>query len=521
MAVEEERKYELDPSVALPDLTGCLPAGGAVVPRDPLTLTATYHDTEDLRLARSGASLRFRRGDPQPWTVKLPAGGPGVRREISASGPPGQPPSTLVALVTATTRGAPLRPVVVLRSRRMRYELRDPGGGVLAEVADDTVEVLDGQRVCGRFREVEVERMGGDRALLDAAEAGLVAAGAVAGEFVPKQVRALGFVPGPLREAAARPPDVPPPAGVAPAGNVPAGDVVTEAVRRSVARILAHDPLVRLRQQLPDGDTPVHQMRVGCRRLRSDLRAFRPLVDRAFSDRLRDQLRWLAQVLGAARDVEVLRARLQKVAAADPLAPVDPSVVARIDAELAARQRGALDAVDDALASARYHALLDALAAAATAPQLTALASASAREVLPGLVSRPWFRLAYGSGGVPGAAELTATAPDREWHAVRVNGKRARYAVEAVADVIGGRAPVLGRRLAKLQDLLGEHQDAAVAAETWLAVAASDPDDHALAVTAGRLCERERASIRQVRADFPAAWRKLDRRKLLGWLPAS
>jgi CHAD domain-containing protein len=519
--MEEERKYEVEPSVALPDLTGCLPAGGVVEPADPLTLTATYYDTGDLRLARTGASLRYRRGDDEPWTVKLPSGVPGTRHEISMPGPPDRPPPRLVALVTATTRAAPLRPTVMLRSRRKRYELRDADGGVLAEVADDAVSVLDGPRVLGRFREIEVERVSGDRTLLDAVEVKLMAAGAVAGEFVPKQERALAFAPGPLREAAARPPDVPAPSGEPLERDVRAGDVVTEAIRRSVARILTHDPLMRLRFPLPDGDTAVHQMRVGCRRLRSDLRAFRPLVDRAWSDHLRDQLRWLARVLGAARDAEVLRARLRKVAAADPLAPVDPAAVSRIDANLAAREHAALDAVDDALTSGRYHALLDALAAASAAPRLTALAAASAREVLPDLVSRPWYRLAHGSRGIPGAADLTADAPDSEWHALRVNGKRARYAVEAVADVVGGEAAVLGRRLAKLQDLLGEHQDAAVAAETWLAIAASDPDDHALAVTAGRLSERERESIRRVRADFPAAWRKLDKRRLLGWLPGS
>lgn len=519
-AVEEERKYEVDPGLALPDLTPCVPAGGEVAPTGPVTLTATYYDTADLRLARAGASLRFRHGDERPWTVKLPAGRPGVRHEISESGPVGPPPSRLVALVTAISRGAGLSPVVTLRSRRQRYELRDPDGRVLAEVADDAVSVLTGQRVLGRFREIEVERIGGDSALLDAVADRLSAAGAIAGEFVPKHVRALGFVP-PLGELAARPPDARAPAGLAPEGAHRAGDVVTEAIRRSVARILTHDPMVRLRQPLPDGDTPVHQMRVGCRRLRSDLRTFRPLVDGAWGDQLRAELRWIAGVLGMARDAEVLRDRLRRVAAADPLAPVDPAAVARVDTDLAARHREALATVDDVLSSSRYHALLDALVAATAAPRLTLLAAAAAREVLPDLVSRPWFRLARGSRGTVAAAALPVDAPDRVWHAVRVNGKRARYAVEAVAEVIGGGAPDLARRLAALQDLLGEHQDAAVAARTWLAIAASDPDDHALAVTAGRLYERERATIRRIRAAFPAAWRKADRRSLTSWLPDS
>jgi hypothetical protein len=70
-----------------------------------------------------------------------------------------------------------------------------------------------------------------------------------------------------------------------------------------------------------------------------------------------------------------------------------------------------------------------------------------------------------------------------------------------------------------VQNLLGEHQDAVVASETWLSIAQSDPDDHALAVTAGRLVERERATVRRVRAEFPAAWSATNRRRLTEWLP--
>jgi CHAD domain-containing protein len=73
----------------------------------------------------------------------------------------------------------------------------------------------------------------------------------------------------------------------------------------------------------------------------------------------------------------------------------------------------------------------------------------------------------------------------------RIEVKRARYATEAMK----GRKDPRARELARFQDLLGEHQDAAVAADTWLSFA-TDPD---LAVTAGRLYERERAVIREAR----------------------
>src|SRR5512139_2463366 len=101
MPKEEERKYDVGSSFALPDLA---PLAAEVIRKPVKTLTATYYDTADLRLVRAGASLRFRAGDELPWTVKLPTGVPGVRHEISRPGSaPGKPPQELVWLVAALT----------------------------------------------------------------------------------------------------------------------------------------------------------------------------------------------------------------------------------------------------------------------------------------------------------------------------------------------------------------------------------------------------------------------------------
>jgi CHAD domain-containing protein len=215
-------------------------------------------------------------------------------------------------------------------------------------------------------------------------------------------------------------------------------------------------------------------MRVGCRRLRTDLRTFRPPLAATWADGLRAELSWLA--------------------------------------DLAARQEEALSGLEKALTSRRYLDLLERLLDAARAPQLAPEAAGRrAREVLPGLVSRPWRKVGH-------ASELSMGGPDTTWHSVRIRGKRARYAVDAAAPVLGGGTADLADALGTVQNLLGEHQDAAVAADTWLAIARAHPDDHALAVTAGRLYERERATIRRVRKRFPAAWKAANQPRLTDWL---
>jgi inorganic triphosphatase YgiF len=518
--VEEERKFEVDAQFVLPDLTSCAPKGGRVVARLPITMRATYFDTADLRLARAGVSLRYRSGDEDlPWTVKLPTAIAGTRHEIGrpATPVPGRRssaaaiPTDLVALVSVYARGAVLAPVVTLRTTRTRWDVRDRDGTLLAEVADDRVAVLAERRVLTKFREVEVERKQGRRKLIRRLGDALVDAGAVAGDFTPKHVRAIGA-------AAAQPPDLTPPAGSLPP-KVSAAEAIQDALRADIARIVDHDPLVRLRATVAGNDTAVHQMRVGVRRLRSTLRQFQPLFAGSWSRRLTGELRWLSDVLGGARDVEVLRARLAATAGADPAHPLDGAAVARIDAELIARHEDARSALDETLTSARYAVLVDLLVEVAESADFTPIADKRASVLLPRFIARAWRRLADGKHGIDGAGALDASAPDEQWHAVRIRTKRARYAAESGAVALGEPARALGSALTAITEVLGAHHDAVVAAETWLQIADSDPDDHALAVTAGRLAERERAAVRVARESYPAVWEAACSATLTAWLP--
>lgn len=466
----------------LPDLGG-LVDGVAATPREPQRLSTVYLDTEDLRLARWGVSLRHRAGEG--WTVKLPgedAGGLLVRDELEFPGGARTPPAGAVDLVTAYVRRAPLRPQVRLRTLRRGTVLRDGEGRPVADVVDDAVSVVHGRRVVARFRELEAEATADTPPrLLDAVVARLRDAGAGAPDPMPKYLRAIGG------------PGVAPPEVVLPAlpSSAFVGDVVTRAIASGVVRLIRHDAVVRLDDD-PEG---VHQARVATRRLRSDLRTFRAVLDPSWAAGLREELGWLGDRLGVARDADVLLARLRDRADTLPAASADGArrVLAALEEDRAQAHAAALRT----LRSDRYHALLDRLVEAARAPALLAdEADRPAARALPRLVHRAWRALDRSVGS------LSDPPSDEELHGVRIRAKRCRYAAEACAPSLGKPARRLATAAKRLQDTLGELNDAVVAERRlrdWTAHTRSP----AGAFAAGELAALERAAAAEARARWP------------------
>src|SRR5689334_20478282 len=72
---ETERKYELADGAELPGWDGLIGVQALVGPEEQ-ALEAVYFDTEDLRLARAGVTLRRRLGGQDAgWHLKLPVAG--------------------------------------------------------------------------------------------------------------------------------------------------------------------------------------------------------------------------------------------------------------------------------------------------------------------------------------------------------------------------------------------------------------------------------------------------------------
>jgi CHAD domain-containing protein len=480
---EKELKLSAPPSLRLPDLDG-IADGITAVPREPVTTRATYLDTDDLRLARAGVTLRHRTGEG--WTVKLPAdsnGGSLVDSELTFSGDVRRPAPDALELVRAFARSAPLAPQARLRTVRRVVELRDEEDALVAEVCDDEVSVLDGRRVAARFRELEVElRPGGSKDLVERVADALREAGAGPPEQTPKLVRALG-------PRAEEPAD----AVVADAGEGTAGALVGRALAASVARLMEHDPVVRL-----DADTEgVHQMRVATRRLRSDLRTFAPFLDEGWSADLRTELGWLAGLLGRVRDADVLLDRLRRRISSLPDASA-AGAASVLDA-LAGEREAALAELLEALRGDRYVELLDRLVLAVREPPLAEAAAGTAEDVLPEAARDRWHRLAK-------AAKALGRNPSvHDLHAVRIRTKRCRYAVEAIEPVLGKRASSFARDLARLQDRLGELNDAAVA-DGWLREFGRRRRGAAV-FAAGELAGLELADAERARKRWRKAWK--------------
>lgn len=450
---EVERKLRVHALYRIPPLAGCHPSISAVSPQSAVTMTAVYHDTDDLTLFRWGITLRRREGGAdEGWHIKFPVDGSDshARDELQLSlseGAIGEVPAAYRDLVSALVRQQSLGPVVTLRTERHPYHLLDSQGRLVAELVDDTVAILDAGRVASSFREIEVEecdvevRAADD--LLDAVVSVLVAEGATPGSS-SKAAGALG-------PRASAPPDIPEPSWPSP------GDPSSDAVRALLAvhtrRLLLQD--VRFRRDLPDA---VHQMRIAIRRLRSGLKVFRDLIDEEWAAQLRTDLGWAASQLGLARDTEVLTKRLHSHAQ-----QLDDADSGRAWGALAPwleeRTEVARTHALDALRTERCATLLQSLVDACANPQLTELADHPCNETLPPLMHSAYRRLNRV------VSELTDTSPSADWHEARIDAKRARYAMEAVVPIFGEKARVIATDFAAVTDILGDHQDAYVAQE--------------------------------------------------------
>ncbi|MDN5771745.1 MAG: CHAD domain-containing protein [Microlunatus sp.] len=236
------------------------------------------------------------------------------------------------------------------------------------------------------------------------------------------------------------------------------GDLIRAYLAEQCTVIGENESALRQREPV------VHPTRVAARRLRSTLRTYAAAVDPARAGELTDELVWFAGLLGQVRDRDILSARLTADLAELPSELLLGPVAAQLETELTTQLHVAWDGVLSALDSDRYRRLLAELHRWRDDAPLTAVAMAPATKVKK-YVKRANKKLDKRLGRAIEAHRAGDADADHLLHQARKAGKRARYATELAAPLLGQQADQVIEQRKDLQDVLGEHQDSIVAGE--------------------------------------------------------
>ena len=475
-------------------------------------LVDRYMDTVDWRMAKAGFVLRTRqRGRAVEITMKDTgeADRSGLRRRLELTE---SLPSGLASLgaggpvgrrVHAVAGRRPLVHVLEVRTRRQPFSLRAAGAEVAEVAIDDTTILVGPNQPPARLRRVEVEvapdwvgrlspvvddlRMsaGLSPATLSKFEAGLLAAGA--------------SVPGP--------PDL----GTTEFGpDATLGEVAYAVVRRQLREIVLHEPGTRLGEDVEE----LHDMRVATRRLRAAIDLFAAALP-ARAAALRDELRWIAEKLGAVRDLDVQLARMVEMTewSQSWAGSEHGATLMHLRALLTAERDDARRQLLDALDSTRWERLTTALVALARQGPNRRVPGAR----VPAAIAVPPLVAERHRAVTRAARRARRSDEPSDYHRLRIHGKRLRYSLEFTSALYGPPATRFIKELAGLQESLGTMQDAEVAAARLFSLATGIPPagvvlPEATVFIMGGIAERYRQESVELRATMGRRLQILERK---------
>jgi len=421
-------------------------------------LVSTYFDTPDLALRNRKVALRIRRmGRALEQTLKAPKGLQGglqsrtewnafvesdAEPDLSLIGDP-----TLRKWLRKRTKDAGLAAVFTTDIKRTTWQI--VYNATRLEVALDEGQIVAGDR-SRPISEVELELVEGDAADLVAFAQLLIEKYPLVLDRDSKAARGYAlFADTAVTPVKAKDPDL--------SAGMTVWDAFSASVQSGILQVMSNAPVVMLRGD-PEG---VHQARIGVRRIRAALSLFKNVLD---ADRLaaaREDLKWLQQVLGPARDFDVF---LEE--AVEPLikALPDEACLAHLrEVSEKARQEG-YDLAIEALSSSRYSAVLLRLEAwllsashGAADVSLTDFAERSLDKRLKSVLKS--------------CGKHPARLPEAELHPLRIEFKKLRYAASFFQSLYGGKKKsAYVKQLAALQDCLGGLNDALVQGELMAAL---------------------------------------------------
>jgi CHAD domain-containing protein len=228
----------------------------------------------------------------------------------------------------------------------------------------------------------------------------------------------------------------------------------------------------------------VHDLRVACRRLEAGTRVNRDVLSRRRRRQVRDAAKSIRRAFDQARDLEVIAAELSDVPELSE--PFREAVRAEAGHHAGgARRHGRVNESLETLAEVRSD--LDGDQVPATSALSTTLQE-------------------HTTAFFDELDRLLPESSDDALHLARISTKKLRYEMEIAAPVLR-RLPAQVKRLKRLQDILGRHQDAAVGLQ-W-SEALTEGDMQATAA--------DRAALMRYYAELRRRQRRLLRRLLHGW----
>lgn len=287
-------------------------------------------------------------------------------------------------------------------------------------------------------------------------------------------------------------------------------DPLAEAARKVLhfhfERMLLHEPTARLGEDIEG----VHDMRVATRRMRSALRLFGPFFKRRAIAPLIDGLRTAGRVLGTVRDLDVFMHKAQQFMAAHPDVDLGP-LIEGWQVQLDDARRALIAYLD----SAKFGQFVERFQTFVNTPGQGALplpepgeaAAFQVRHIAPRLIYEHYERVrAYET--------ILEGAPLDTLHALRIEFKRFRYALEFFEEVLGPEAQVVIKAVKGMQDHLGDLNDTRVAIDVLSAfVQAQQTAFSGIPVfmrpsLAGVhvYCAAQREEQARLLATFPEAW---------------
>ena len=423
------------------------------------TLRTTYYDTPDRALGAAGVTWRVRKVSRRFEQCVKVTGTDGIldRREWETPVPNNAPDAALLPAQAAqfieAAQDAPLDPLfATLFQRRLRLVDQPSAFGPTAqiEVAIDKGTVEAGGR-SEPIHEVEFELKRGDPRDLFNLVLAVTDGTGLRPSPVSKAKRGHRLAGG---SAGLAPVFAPKPALEA---RTTVSESLASVFRIGLETLSANEPVA-----VDGADVEgVHQMRVAVRRMRTALSAFSPFIDPNRIARAKDDLKWLIDVLGPARDWDVF---IDEIASPIEGPGIDAAGRAVLLDAARAERDAAYDTMRGVLVTPAYaRAVLRLFAFAETRGWLSgldqngSLLMAPIGEVAPHVLAR-----VHRKAVKAGRSLATLSLEDR--HRLRIRIKKLRYAVEFLQALYDGESrKAYRRRLTRLQDRFGHLNDVSVA----------------------------------------------------------